>query len=263
MLIALLRLIGAQAVTAARPRSSVSIPTDPRWRLRHFPPPRRQKPGSECSGCAGVSGAGQPAAGACRVALSSQIVTGPSLISLTAICAPKRPVATGRPRPRKLAQKCPYSRSASSGRGGGREARPVALAQIREQRELAHHERPCRPPPGPSGSSCRPHPRRSAAPRPCREPVGRRLAIAGLDAEQHEQSAADRPDHPPLDLDARLADPLQQRLHGRRPHMNFRVSHDVRRLALGRARRHMSDCEQCGFSTIAANLSRQIACAPG
>jgi two-component sensor histidine kinase len=52
----------------------------------------------------GVSG-GREAGPFQRVAVSSQIVTGPSLTSLTAISAPKRPVATAMPWPRSASAK--------------------------------------------------------------------------------------------------------------------------------------------------------------
>ena len=55
---------------------------------------------------------------------------------------------------------------------------------------------------------------------PARERVGRRLVIAVTDAEQHEQSAADRADRPAVDPDLGAGDPLQERAHAaasRRP----------------------------------------------
>ncbi len=48
---------------------------------------------------------------------------------------------------------------------------------------------------------------------PARERVGRRLVIAVADAEQHEESTADRADRPAVDPDLGPADPLQERAH--------------------------------------------------
>jgi hypothetical protein len=53
-----------------------------------------------------------------KLALSSQMVTGPSLTRWSAICALKRPVATVRPASRRRVQK--WSRGGARGRAGRR-----------------------------------------------------------------------------------------------------------------------------------------------
>jgi hypothetical protein len=45
------------------------------------------------------------------------------------------------------------------------------------------------------------------------EHLGRALVVAVLDTEQHEETMADRSDRALADRDARLVDPLHQRLH--------------------------------------------------
>ena len=91
--------LGGLALTGeiANADDRARLPADPH-RLRHAAPaarggrdPRRDRPRRLAPQ---------------KPALSSQMVTGPSLIRRTAMCAPKRPVATGRPASRRRVQNC-------------------------------------------------------------------------------------------------------------------------------------------------------------
>ena len=75
-----------------------------------------------------------------RLALSIQIVTGPSLTSSTAMSAPKRPVSTGMPSAARQVCEGLVKALALLGRGGGGKSGAIA-AQIGGQGELADHQR--------------------------------------------------------------------------------------------------------------------------
>ncbi len=93
------------------------------------------------------------------------------------------------------------------------EARPIALAHVGAQGELADHEHAAAHVQDRAVHLAGvvledPQVRDLAG-----EEGGFALAVAVLDAEQHEEAAADRSDHPVADGDARLAHPLHQRFH--------------------------------------------------
>ena len=77
-------------------------------------------------------------------AVSSQIVTGPSLTSSTCISAPKRPVATGRPSARKSVRETIDQWLGDGGRRRLHEAGTASLAAIGVEGELRHDQHPDR-----------------------------------------------------------------------------------------------------------------------
>ena len=99
------------------------------------------------------------------------------------------------------------------GRCGERKARPIALACICDQRELADDERGAA---HVEEASIEPAVAVVEDPEPCdfaREANGVLLAVAALDAEQDDQSEADLPHQRALDADPRLRDALADNPH--------------------------------------------------
>ena len=127
--------------------------------------------------------------------LSIRIVTGPSLTSSTCIIAWNSPVAPSAPPRAILARHPRRARAPSSGGAASSNDGRRPLPHIAGQRELRHDEHAAAD--VDDGSIHRlapasPRPRRSARRGSSRDVVARpRRAVALLDADEHEQAAAD------------------------------------------------------------------------
>ena len=160
----------------------------------------------------------------CRyVAVSSQIVTGPSLTRLTCISAPKRPVSTVSPSPRRASAKDTYSPSASAGGKArekpGRVPRDVSAAAcvsdgavhlarlVLEDAQLGDFRGQ-----GAAG----------------------RFIVAGHRADQDQQARTGPPNGLAVHVDMRLGDALQKRPH-RKSAMSPGAARSVRKTFAGAA----------------------------
>ena len=159
---------------------------------------------------------------------SSISVTGPSLTSATPMQAPKTPFVAAEPLAEAVVERLGHL-----ARGGLDVARPVAAAGIAVEGELADAEhlavaRAAR-------SSAPRRRRRSRSARTLSASRSASLAVVDRDAEQDQQPGPDLRDPLALDVDRRLADPLDQRPHGgeRLPEGGL----ERRRLAARRGRR--------------------------
>ena len=141
-----------------------------------------------------------------RQGCSSSSVTGPSLTSSTSMCAPNTP----RCGPEALAEAL-VERLGELGARRADEARPVALARVAVERELADAqdlavaERLVHAPVGVLEDAQRPDLVGQA--------VGARLRVVVGHAEQHEQPGTDAPGAAPVDAHLGAADALHQRPH--------------------------------------------------
>jgi hypothetical protein len=136
------------------------------------------------------------------------------LTSDTAMRAPNTPRATRTPAAARASQKRSYSPSARSGSAAWVEARAVAFARVRDQRELADDERL-------AGHVEErvieaavvvleyPQSRELAG-----EPLGFCVRVAGGDTQQHDDSRSDLPRDLALDRRGRVPDALDHRAHG-------------------------------------------------